>query len=56
MAAKAAATGPAILFGGLLCIGLFLFAIAAAIVLSLIPTFTTSSDAEQYGAGNSNFI
>jgi hypothetical protein len=53
--ASAAATSGFIL-GGLLCLGLILFGIAATIVLSLIPAFTANHGQQGYGSGNSMYI
>jgi len=39
-----------VIYGGFLCIGLFLLAIAAAVILSLIPTFTSNHSKEGFGS------
>jgi len=53
MAGPGASTVSAAVVGGFLCIGLFLLAIAAAIILSLIPTFTSTHTLQPAGEGNS---
>ncbi len=53
MAGTSAGVTSAVIFGGFLCIGLILFAIAAAIILSLIPIYTSNHSQLGYGSGNS---
>jgi hypothetical protein len=50
MAGRGAGTTSAVIFGGFLCLGLVLFAIAAAIVLSLISIYTPNHGQQGYGS------
>ncbi len=52
MGALGAAT-PGIIIGGLCCLGLLLLGIVTAIVISLIPVYTSNNAVEGYGEGNS---
>jgi hypothetical protein len=56
MAGAGAGKTSAFIVAGFLCLGLVLFAIAAAIILSLIPIYTSNHGEQGYGSGNSNFI
>jgi hypothetical protein len=50
MAGTSAGVTSAVIFGGFLCIGLFLLAIATAIILSLIPIYTSNHSQQGYGS------
>jgi hypothetical protein len=49
MAGPGAGTVSTAVMGGFLCIGLFLLAIAATVILSLIPTFTSNNSQQPSG-------
>ncbi len=53
MAGPGAGAVSTAVMGGFLCIGLFLVAIAATVILSLIPTFTSNHSQQPSGEGNS---